>query len=147
MAGEALSNGTILRVQSNEPPAAATYAVIGGVEGFEVPGIIRDEIEVTALDSTAREYIADLPDTGESSFTLMLRKGVTAPAYEVGQQRLEALAGTGTIVSFQVAMPPALGSITYTCQGYVKQFLPNTTSRQAATATVTIRWTGAVTKA
>lgn len=148
MAGETLSQGAILRVQSNDPPAAATYAVVGGVEGITLPGFAREDIEVTALDSTAREYIADLPDTGESSFTLMIRKGSSGTNYETGQQRLEALAGSGLVVSFQVDLPASATTspARYTCTGYVKSFLPTLQTRDAFKANVTIRWTGAVTK-
>lgn len=149
MAGETLSQGTILRVQSNDPPSAPTYVVVGGVEGITVPGFAREDVEVTSLESTAREYIGDLPDTGESSFTLMLQRGASGTAYQVGQQRLETLAGNGLIVSFQVDLPAAAttSAARYTCNGYVKSFVVQSQTRDALKASVTIRWTGAPTKA
>lgn len=148
MAGETLSQGTILRVQSNDPPASPTYVVVGGVEGFTLPGIAREDIEVTALDSTAREFIGDLPDTGESSFTLMLRRGTTGTDYAAGQQRLEALAISGTVVNFQVDLPATATTTAarYTVQGYVKAFQVTAQVRDALKANCTIKFTGAPTK-
>lgn len=145
MAGEAIGQGTVLRVQTAAGPPIV-YATVGGVEGISVPGVNRGEIEVTALDSTAREYIADLPDMSETSFSLFIRKGAAAPQFETGQQRLETLAGTGDIVSFQIVLNTALGAITYTCSGYVKQFQLTSESRAAIKASVTIRWTGLAVK-
>lgn len=144
MAGEALSNGAILRV---EAAGGGTFIAIGGVEGFTLPSVIREDISVTALDSTAQEYIAALPDTGESSFTVMARRGATAPNYEAGQERLEDLSLSAEIVDFQIVMPPSLGAITYTCAGYVKSFSPQLQTNDAVKIGVTIKWTGAVTKA
>lgn len=142
MAGEALSQGTILKVETSPGPPIV-YVTIGGVENFGYPGYAREDIEVTALDSTAREYIADLPDTGESTFPLFLRKGVTVTEFEAGQERLADLAASGAIVSFQAVMPPGIGTMTWTCNGYVKNFMPQSATRNAVKADVTIRWTGA----
>lgn len=148
MAGETLSQGTVLRVQSNEPPTAPTYVVVGGVEGLTLPGIAREEVDVTALDSTAREFIGDLPDTGEASFTLMLRRGASGTDYQVGQQRMEALAIANTVVSFQFDLPPGATTTParYTVQGFVKAFQVVAQVRDALKANVTIRFTGAPTK-
>lgn len=147
MAGESLSQGTVLAVQTAAGPPAV-YTAVGGVQGVQVPGIQRDDIEVTALDSTAREYIADLPDTGENSFTLFIRKGAAAGEFEAGQKALEDLATSGAVSSFRITLPSAvLGAVSYTCAGYVKTFSITAETRQAITASVTIRWTGSAVKA
>lgn len=144
MAGEALSNGVKIEVETT---VAGVFVQLGGAQGFQLPGLLRETIDVTALDSTAREYIASLPDSGETSFTLFLRKGVSGTDFEAGQQRMEDLAGGDDIVGFKITLPTALGGGVYSCDGIVLSFRPTVQTNEAITAECAVRWTGAVTKA
>lgn len=143
MAGEGLSNGTVVAIET----APAVFGTIGGVEGFALPAAIRDEIEVTALDSTAREYILDLPDSGETTFTLFIRDGVTGTDFSANQELLEDAAFSGDVQTFRVTLPASVGGKSYTVDGLVKQFQVTTNTRAAITASCTIRFTGAVARA
>jgi hypothetical protein len=146
MAGEALSNGTLVEVQT-APGPPIVYTAVGGIDGdFTAPGVLNEEIEVTGLDSTAREYIGGLSETGETSFQLMLRKEGTGPAtanFQAGQEALKDLSVTRAIVSFRFTPPAGLTTERITCQGYVKEFRILAGSNTAVRAAVTIRWTGA----
>ncbi len=103
MAGEALSNGTLVEVQT-APGPPIVYTAVGGIDGdFTAPGVLNEEIEVTGLDSTAREYIGGLSETGETSFQLMLRKEGTGPAtanFQAGQEALKDLSVTRARVQY-----------------------------------------------
>lgn len=46
------------------------FTTAGDVVSLNGPGIVKDEIEVTALDSTSKEYIGALQDNGEMSLEL-----------------------------------------------------------------------------
>jgi hypothetical protein len=120
---------------------------IGGVEGLALPAVMNDETEVTALDSTAREYLLTLPDSGESTFTLYIRDGITGTDFSANQELLEDAAFNRTVERFRVTLPPSVGGKSYAVDGLVKQFQVTANSMQAITATVTIRYTGPVTRA
>lgn len=140
MANEILSQGTILQVETTTP---GTFVAVGGVQGFDFPGIERPDIDVTALDSTANEYIGSLPDTGESSFTIFARKA-SGTAYEAGQERLLTLGGTGAIVPFKAIAAGGFSTgNTWTCNGYVKSIRLKPATKEATVFECTIRWTGA----
>ena len=148
MAGEALSNGTLVEVET-APGPPIVYTAIGGIDGdFTAPGVLNEEIEVTGLDSTAREYIGGLSETGETSFQLMLRKegaGAATENFQAGQQALMDLAVSRAIKSFRFKPPSSLTTKGSTCQGQVKEVRMIAGSKTAVRAAVTIRWTGAPT--
>lgn len=142
MAGEQLSNkatGVLFVQDAGGGGGGVSYIKVGGVQAVQVPSPTRDEIDVTALDSEGMETIPGMADYGESTFEMFLR--ADTGDYEAGQARLAALADSGAIVSFKVEMPAAFGT-TVTCDGWVKAFQENLATGAAATASVTIRWTG-----
>lgn len=138
MAGEALSNGAKLEVQSSAGPPIV-YTLVGGVQGVEPPSPDTPDVDVTALDSEGQETIPGLPDYGETSFSLFLRG--TGSALVTNQALLQTLATSRAVVSFKVTGPTGIATV-YTCNGWVKAFRPNYQTGQAAVAAVTIRWTG-----
>jgi len=140
MAAGVLSQGTILRVQTGAGPV---YAIVGGVVGIAAPQGVLAEVDVTTLESTAREYIAGLAEQGEVSFTLVLVKGASGNLFEVGQQRMAALNGTSTVQLFQLELPASAGGRIYTTPGFVKQFQVKANTGERMEADVVIRWTGA----
>ena len=142
MAGEQLSNGTIVEAQSSAPGVTpVTYIAVGGIQNIQIPAPDTEEIDVTALDSTGKETIPGMSDYGETSFTLYMR--AVAGDLAVGQARLESLATSKTVVSFRITPPAAFGSKKYTTLGWVKKFQPTASTGEAYQAEVTIRWTGA----
>lgn len=61
-----LSLGTILRVESDTP---GSYLTVGNLTALGVPGPEKEEVDVTDLDSVAKEFLAGLPDNGEVPFS------------------------------------------------------------------------------
>lgn len=143
MAGELLSKGTVIKVGDGADPEV--FTTITGATGFTVPAEISDEIEVTDLESEAKEYIAGLGDAGEFSFQLNLKRKATGSGYIAIQETLESYAGDGELHNFQIVLPAPF-SVTYAFAAFVKAFQPNAQVNSALTATVTLRVSGAVTR-
>lgn len=61
------SGTTFARGDGASPEVFTTIADVVSLNG---PGIVKDEIEVTALDSTSKEYIGALQDNGEMTLEL-----------------------------------------------------------------------------
>ncbi len=59
--------GTLLELYRSSP---AAYETIRGVEGFQGPTGTKGTIDVTAIDDSAKQFVADLPDYGQVSFDL-----------------------------------------------------------------------------
>ena len=53
-------------------PGSDTFAAVNQVQSLTGPGLEKAEIDVTALDSTARESLSDLPTPGTVEFTIFL---------------------------------------------------------------------------
>lgn len=66
-----LSIGTDVGAPSTlDAPGADTFNEIIDVLNISGPNTSKGDIEVTNLQSSAKEYISDLPDPGELTFTL-----------------------------------------------------------------------------
>lgn len=53
-----------------DPPATDTFTEVINVLNISGPNAQKGDIEVTHLQSTAKEYISDLADPGELTFTI-----------------------------------------------------------------------------
>lgn len=113
-----LTKGMKLSIGTGSP---ATYTEVEGVASINIPGLTKDEIEVTDLSSTSKEFIDGLGDAGELSFELILEPGATAGEYAPGQEAVKAAHENGGNVSWEIELPSAFG-ITYTFTGFVKSF-------------------------
>jgi len=143
MADEVHSKGTKLAIGTDADPPVFTN--IPGVTGFTLPAPVKGEIEVTDLDSTAKEYIGDLPDNSEISFQLNLKKKSSGTGFHAAQEALEAAADDDELYPFRATLPAPI-SKTYTFMAIVKSFVPNAATGTQLTATVTIKPSGAVTR-
>jgi hypothetical protein len=146
MAGEQLANNVSVWLGNGATPTEV-FAVIPGVVGIPtIPSPVRDEIEVTALDSTAKEFILGLADNGEVTMTLNLRRKTTGSGYLAVQEQLEGYANDGLPHNFQVRIVGQV-QLQYAFAALVKSFRPQAPSANSAlTAECTIRVTGAVTR-
>lgn len=61
-----LGLGTELYVESDTP---TVFVKVGNLTSVPAPSIEKGEVEVTDLDSVAREYLGTLPDNGEIAFS------------------------------------------------------------------------------
>lgn len=118
-----------------------TYTLIKGVEGVQGPTGTKATIDVTAIDDTARQYVADLPDFGNLTFTLFWD-----PAETTHQNLLTAFKTTNSSDDFKII--PADGDSYASRYVYIGGELIGWEwdfSRGAAqTARVTVKLSGAV---
>jgi len=99
------------------------------------------DIEVTDLDSTAKEYIQGLPDTGNVTMT------VYCVDSDTGLAAMEAAHVARAMKSFKVTYPSGATPIR-TFNGYVKSFpmIGDASKDSAVTGSVEIKRSGSVTK-
>ena len=124
--------------------AAATsplvYEAISQVVNWSGPDGSASEIDVTALDSAAKEFLMGLPDEGNLSIECIHDPN------EASHETLRAARANQTLMSFQIALTDS-PQTTYTVDGYVMGFTLSAGVDDKVGATYSIRLTGAVTKA
>lgn len=154
MSGEILTQGTELWVLDTTASPDALLK-ISNATGFNDFGEMADDIEVTNLDSTAKEYVTGLADNGEVSMTLNMA--------DVASHRwLKENVGTGTRFYWCIgysdgSADPTIGSgPTITApssrtsdifQASVKSFRVSVSGNEVVRATITLRISGAITRA
>lgn len=125
---------TIKRGNDNSP---LTYTLIAEVTDFDGPGGQASEIDVTSLDSTAKEFLLGLRDEGDFSFTCNLVPGDT------GQAGLRSDRDYATLQDFQITLTNTPAT-TLTFQAYVKEFRIKGGLDDKISASVTLRISGPV---
>lgn len=120
-----------------------SFLLIGNIHDFKAMQGTNSEVEVTNMTSTAKEFLLDLADNGEATFSLDTDFG------DVGQAVAVAAKETNppTKCDFKIVLPTGMTTPTMTFQGYVKQFDIGGGVGAAIKSTLTIRVTGAVTRA
>lgn len=131
--------GTRLQMSASSP---VSYSTIKGVSGFQGPTGTKGTIDVTAIDDTSKQYLADLPDYGNITFDLFWSYEDTnhialKTAFDtVGSTTyFQILAGTGT---------PGAGG-TGACQGEVTGWEHDFSKGNAMTVKVTVKLSGPIT--
>ena len=141
MAGEALSQGTIFRIQTGIGPIV--YTAIEKVVGWPGFGDAREFEDITSLESTATEKLAKLPVSGSSAFDIIGVKGASGILLAAGQQAALDAYESGATLSFEVEFPAAIGGQTFTRNGIVTQFEMVANTNSAIRIAMTVEWTGA----
>lgn len=114
---------------------------LGQVVSFNLPTAERDEVEITHLDSDAKEYAPGLADFGEFEVVLNFRTGSDTDVL------LAEAAASQTVRDFK-AVVPIRGVLTtdYLGSAFVKSYeRGEVTVDGKLEATVTLRMTGALT--
>ena len=119
-----------------------TYPEIPDVMSITGPDGSAAEIDVTCLDSTAKEWLMGLPDEGTVSLE-MVWGGETDNAI---QRQLRTARATQTLSYFQIRLTDSPQS-TYTFTAYVTGWSLSLGVDDVVKASVTLRITGAVTAA
>lgn len=136
MASNALpTQGISVAVETT--PGGGTYIAIAEVTGFAGPTTEANEIEVTTLASTTKEFIAGLADNGEVTMEVNAVPSDT----QHNQVRSDIIAGTTR--SYQIDF--ADGSITnttYTFDAFVKSFPFSAAADDKLAGTITLRISG-----
>jgi hypothetical protein len=133
------TQGTQLKIENAASPGE--YTAIGqaaAITGFRSGE--NTEIDITNFDSTAREYIIGLKDEGT------LQVSFVYDPDNAQQIRLETLRDSQASADFQLVF--AAGTLkTFTFTAFVSSFSLDLEADDAVRGSVTLRITGAVTKA
>jgi hypothetical protein len=131
--------GTVVELGDTAAPGGGTvYAVIPSIRNFRVQGQSGEQ-EITSLDSTAKEFLRDLPDHGRATAQIFYRP---AEATQDDVTGLEALFANGENRAFRVR--PNGHSKRFTCAAFVMSRDINFDPNQPMEMTVELRLTGAV---
>ena len=129
------AQGVVLKRGNDDSPL--TYTAVGEITSFDGPGGSAGEIDVTSLESTAKEFLIGLPDEGEFSFEANL---VPSNAAQAG---LRADRAAGTLQDFQLLLTDA-GPTTLSFTAYVKEFKIKGGVDDKISVAITLRITGPV---
>lgn len=146
MANEFIGSGVTFGFNSVGAPS--TYTTLAGVTSIDVPALESDDIDVTALDSSGKEFIQGLGDGGTITFPVNLRKATSGAApWVASQTAFEAYSNDNVLHGFKITFPGST-TVVYSFSGYVKKFaVQGISPNSAAVAEVSIKISGAVTKA
>ena len=118
------------------------FTTIAEVIGFSGPTTAANEIEVTTLASTAKEFIAGLVDNGEVSLE------VNAVPKDTQHRQIRADISAGTVRNYLIDFNDKEGaettSTTYEFAAFVKEFPLSAAADDKLSGTVTLRITGAI---
>ena len=132
------SQGVVLRVD-DDSGSPSTFLAIDNISGISGPSGSASEIDVTDLDSSAREFLMGLPDEGEISLDMFW-----APGTQVHDVLFNARKNR-TKKNFRLELTDSPTTI-YNFFGFVTGLAQNTAVDEAITAALTIRITGAILK-
>lgn len=124
------------------PPGSDTFNTVGNLSALSGPSYSKDEVEVTDMESTAKEFFGDLPNPGELSFTAMRNFGNT------GQTAVRTDAADQVQRNIRIErLDPADDSVLETANfvGEVMEWTEDATQGSPFTVTGRIKISGAVT--
>lgn len=128
------SQGTVLQIGSGSP---ISYDPIGEIISFTGPGGAAQVIDVTDLDSEAKEKLMGLRDEGQVSFTINFVPGNTQHA------ALRTARADRTLTTFQIVFADDADT-TWTFTAYVTGFSIAGGVDNVLSGNVTLEITGAI---
>jgi len=132
------TQGTVLSKGDNASPIA--YTAVGSVTSISGPNSSRGEIDVTTMDSTAKEFNLALLDNGTLEVSIVFDERNTAHA----GLRTDFSANTVRDWKITDAGSP---QINYTFQGRIQSLPLDFSTDEVVRVSMTIRITGAMTVA
>ena len=129
-------------VAPTTPPGSDTFNEVGNVTALSGPTISKDQVETTDMDSVVKEYLGDLADTGELSFTCNRNYGNT------GQTAIRTDALGATQRNFRIEkLDPADDSVleTYNFYGEVLEWSEDHTQGSVATVSGRVKLASTIT--
>jgi hypothetical protein len=133
-----ITNGCTLQVGDGATPTEA-FTAIAEIVTIEPPAGEAAEVEVTHLESTAKEFKAGLADFGSGTATMNLIPG------SLKQEQLEDDAVAGTVRNYRIMFPDATNGRAFAA--FVSSFKLDSIGNDAPLrATATLRATGPVTR-
>lgn len=131
------SQGLIFSYKSVDSPI--TYTAISEIQNIQGPGGQANEIDVTDLNSTAKEFRMGLQDEGSITLDIMYIP------LNAGHAALRALRASQSIEDFQITFTDS-PETNWQFQGFVLGFEISNSVDDVTKASVTIRVSGAVTE-
>jgi len=143
MAGEQVATKVSIEVGDGATPTEV-FAVIPGVIGLpRFPALEFEEIDVTALDSAAKEFLLGLGDPGSIDFTMNLKQKASGTGWIASHEALEGYGSDRELHNFKIKVAAPV-TLTYSFAAYVT-FVPGAaTVNSAITADVSLRVSGAI---
>lgn len=132
------TQGTTLKVSDGASPEV--YTAIGEISNISGPDGTAPEIDVTDMDSTAKEYLLGLPDEGNVTFNVFFVPQDTQHA------QLWSDKTSGTARNYRITMTDSPQS-TLTFSARVSGLSLDFGTDAATTGSVTLRISGSVTMA
>lgn len=133
------SQGTKLLVRNHATTPA--FVEVGNVVSMSgIAGGSASDIDVTNLQSTAKEYLLGLVDEGEVSISLHYN------IEDVGQDELAYLRANAKLGSFKIEIPVGAETVTFAFNASVKQFSKDVGVDSVVSSTVTLKVSGSVTE-
>jgi len=134
MVSHVLSKGT--KVEIERPVGGSVKEEIGCITSFDTPQASRDEIDVTCLQSTSKEFILGFVDNGTATFD------INFDGCDDGQQEVEAALQDDDPSTITITLSDTT-EIEF--DAYVQSFNLTGSVGAAVTGTITVRVTGDVT--
>lgn len=137
MTSAVLGLGTLLQVAAtNSPPAFSTIAEVLTISG---PQLTAEDIEVTNMDSTAKEYISGVPDGGSINFEL---NWISSAEQQTLRDDVEGGGSKFYKVIFPTS-PLTTAAFTARCTEFSMTAEPNSQVRASATLKISgsVTWT------
>lgn len=129
-------SGTVL--SRGDAASPEVFTAVGDVISISGPAITKDEIEVTALDSTSKEFIGALDDPGEITLELNWNP------QDSEHVNLRADAEGSTVRNYRIVWND-VSSTTVDFAAEVMEFSLNTEPNDAVKGSVRMKITGALT--
>lgn len=129
-----------MTIAAGDSASPESFTTITEVKGIDGPGGQANEIEVTDLSSTAKEYILGLQDEGDITLEINY-----IPANTLHTQ-LRADKAAGTIRNYRITFTDSPAT-TWTFSGLVKGFAVSNATDNVTQASVTLRVSGTIVEA
>lgn len=138
MSGEVKTQGTKLNLAGTASPI--TYTSIANVMSISGLGGQKSDIDITNFDSTAKEFLVGLEDSGQVQVEINY-----GPA-ETTHTTLWGLKETGALRTWRIVHPGTSPAPYFQFAATVQQFQINFQTDDVVRATVTLRVSGSITK-
>jgi predicted secreted protein len=142
--GAQKTKGTTLGIDTSTS-GTPTYSVLGEITSIEPSGQQMGTVEVTNMDSAAKEYLSTIIDSGEFKVTY------NRVSSDAGQTAVKTAFASGDLKSFQVTLPKASGQTvsgdTFTFDAIVTDYnLSSMAVDKALQVSVTLKISGLITE-
>ncbi len=135
------TRGTLLK--RGDGGGTEVFTLVAAITSFSGPNITSPTVDVTTMDSTAREYITGLADNGEITFDAIF------VGNNAQQQGLQSDQTAGTTRNFKLIFNDATleaNRTTFSFAAVVTGFVFNGQVDDAWRVSITLKLSGAITK-